>query len=732
MPKSAEGKDSRVKDPKRNRTPFARRRAGAYSMILRYAVEIAHSNLATLKVASIAGIAIMSAMLVQRFVMSSVLTYSIVPFVIGILVMGAMLAVAGRNWPDHRAVAASIAGTAAFAACWYTIVFFFDAVMQPEKQCVLTCVAFVVMPALFNSRPAAKIVSTGMALACFIALELALVSPAVVTSDIANTTLAAIIGVGIGVHKSAVSEGRIMLLDMYHASTKTSIWVSQQNLTDGSFMLLRVPESLSGEIAEGLNGKETLHALGSVIDPDYREGFEEFIDPATMAERLEEAGGCLSHIFRGSDHRWLKITAVESARSKGRIVSVTFIADDVDETIRTQLAYQQQLEDAVLEAQRANAAKTSFLRRMSHDVRTPINGIRGLLYIAEQSPQDAEVQADCRKKIRSASDYLLTLSNDILDISKLESGTTQLEHVPFDIAQLLASVDDVSGTLAGERGLAFNIKTSADLLQNKRVIGSPKHLQHVLTNLFGNSVKYTPAGGSITVECRQVSCEGDIATYEFTCTDTGIGMSKEFQRRMFEPFAREDRPETESIHGTGLGLAIVHELVEQMGGSLSCESELGHGTSFHVRIPFELDRTTAEEVQAPDLPDIDVSGKRALLVEDNELNREIACFVLEQEGLLVDWAENGKVAVERFKDSKPGTYDIVLMDVMMPVMNGLDAARAIRSLDREDARRVPIVAMTANAFQDDIQQSQDAGMNEHLAKPIEPEKIHQAIQRLLR
>ena len=450
-----------------------------------------------------------------------------------------------------------------------------------------------------------------LALACFIALELALVSPAVVTSDIANATLAAIIGVGIGVHKSAVSEGRIMLLDMYHASTKTSIWVSQQNLNDGSFMLLRVPESLSGEIAEGHNGKESLHMLSFVIDPDYREGFEAFIDPATIAERLEEAGGCLSHIFRGSDHRWLKVTAVESARSKGRIVSVTLIADDVDETVRTQLAYQQQLEDAVLEAQRANAAKTSFLRRMSHDVRTPINGIRGLLYIAEQSPQDAEVQADCRKKIRSASDYLLTLSNDILDISKLESGTTQLEHVPFDIAQLLAAVDDVSGTLAGERGL-------------------------------------------------------------------------------------------------------------------------GRGTSFHVRIPFELDRTAAEEVQAPDLPEIDVSGKRALLVEDNELNREIACFVLEQEGLLVDWAENGKAAVERFKDSKPGTYDIVLMDVMMPVMNGLDAARAIRSLDREDARCVPIVAMTANAFQDDIQQSRNAGMNEHLAKPIEPEKIHQAIQRLLR
>ncbi len=731
MSGSAEGKASKPVTPQGQTAAFERRQVGVYSTVLRYAGDIARANLATLRVASAASLVILIAMLVQCCLMPDVLTSILAPFIFGLAAMAATLAIAHRAWPDDRVVAAGIAGTAVYAVCWYLIVFFFDAGIQPEKQCVMSCVAFVVIPALFDSHPADKICATAATLALFIVLELALVSPQVVTADIANATLSAIIGVGIGIHKSSVSEGRLVLLDMYQAATKASVWVSQQDLVTGAFMLLKVPSYIPVEVVEGKGPKEAARKVGEFIEDGHRDGFMEFIDPDTMAGRLEAAGGSVVYVCRDCEGHWLRITAVESARYKGKVVAVTFIADDVDDDMRKQFAYQQQLEDAALEAQRANAAKTSFLRRMSHDVRTPINGIRGELYIADQHPDDPEVQADCRRKIHGASDYLLSLSNNILDMSKLESGTNELEHVPFDLAQTLTSIAGVAATLASEHSLAFNIHGSADTLAHTRLVGSPKHLQQILTNLSGNSVKYTPAGGSITVECEEVSCDGKVAVIEFTCSDTGIGMSEEFQRRMFEPFSREERDESVGVPGSGLGLSIVHEIVEQMGGSIECTSVLGRGTSFHVRLPFELDTSAPAEEKASELPEVDLTGKRALLVEDNELNREIACFILEEEGLEVDWAENGKVGVEKFEASELGGYDIVFMDVMMPVMDGLTAARAIRALDRADARRVPIVAMTANAFMDDIQRSRDAGMDEHLAKPIELDRIHETLQRLL-
>ncbi len=418
---------------------------------------------------------------------------------------------------------------------------------------------------------------------------------------------------------------------------------------------------------------------------------------------------------------WMETKAICVEHTPGSVRGVA-LSKCIDEEVRNK--------DLRIQAERANKAKTSFLRRMSHDVRTPINGIRGEVLIAQSDPDNAEMQKRCREKIMEASDYLLTLVNNILDMSKLESGVTELAHDPFDLGEVLRAVNSLTETQATERGLAFGLAGDPSGVTHWHLIGSSKHLQQVLNNLATNAVKYNRPGGSITVSCRELSYDEKTAWFEFTCADTGIGMSREFQDRMYDAFSQEERDENVTAAGSGLGLAIVHELVEQMGGTITCESTEGKGTAFHVRLPFELDledRMAKERAAA----DVDVTGKRALLAEDNELNREIASFILEGEGLVVEYASNGREAVDAFEASPVGYFDIVFMDVMMPVMDGLEAARAIRASGRADSAAVPIVAMTANAFLDDIKRSLDAGMNEHLVKPIEPEKIHDAIQRLL-
>ncbi len=493
----------------------------------------------------------------------------------------------------------------------------------------------------------------------------------------------------------------------------------------------------SYETIERSNAVNTMAATSGTIDELISVGASTVPDESQAREFAETFGreGALAAFRAGASElalkhkqvgddgevHWMETKVVCVERTED-VVHAVAIAKCVDEEVRN--------EELRIEAQRANAAKTSFLRRMSHDVRTPINGIRGELYIADQHPDDLALQAECRKKMREASDYLVSLSNNILDMSKLESGQSELENVPFDLEAILGATAGVATTLASEHSLRFEIVNSLESVQHKRLAGSPKHLQQILSNLSGNSVKYTRPGGTVSVGCRELSYDGITAWFEFMCADTGIGMSEEFQERMYEPFAREERGDGADVSGSGLGLAIVQELATKMGGSVSCKSAVDAGTTFYVRLPFEIDHAAQDEA-GESAPDVDLTGKRALLVEDNELNREIASFVLEQEGLEVDCAENGKVGADAFAASEESHYDIVFMDVMMPVMDGLESARTIRALNRADAKAVPIVAMTANAFADDVQRSRDAGMNEHLAKPIEPAKIHETLQRLL-
>ncbi len=362
-------------------------------------------------------------------------------------------------------------------------------------------------------------------------------------------------------------------------------------------------------------------------------------------------------------------------------------------------------------------------------MRTPINGICGMVEIADRFPDDMEKQAECRTKVREASGFLLSLVNNVLDMNKLESGTIELEHVPFDLLDVSRKVSSIVHVQAVEHGVTLSGGSRGKGITHRYLMGSPVHLQQILLNLGSNAAKYNKPGGTLAIDCRELSCDGQVAVYEITCEDTGIGMSLEFQKHTFEPFAQDEQHTTTTYTGSGLGLAIVKELVERMGGTIKLESEEGVGTKFTIVMPFELDlnhESNIEEKRAIE----DLSGKRALLVEDDDLNAEIAQFLLEQEGMEVQRAVNGAQAVEVFETSSVGYFDVVFMDVMMPVMGGLDATRAIRACERPDAD-VLIFAMTANAFQDDRHESLAAGMTEHLTKPLEIEKIREVVGRAL-
>ena len=376
--------------------------------------------------------------------------------------------------------------------------------------------------------------------------------------------------------------------------------------------------------------------------------------------------------------------------------------------------YQAKLLEKAKEAEAANQAKTEFLRRMSHDIRTPINGIRGMVEIASHYENDLEKQSEYREKIWETSGYLLELVNEVLEISKLESGKIILENKPFNLRQMLREIKDIVEKQAEGRQISQSFINDC---KHDYFIGSPLYLKRTLMNIIGNAVKYNKDGGSIDLSAREEYISDTQSRIIFTCKDTGIGMGEEFQKRMFEPFAQELSDARTSYQGTGLGLAIAKKVVEQMNGTITCESTLGVGTTFTVTLPLTLDFSANEKESTKS--EANIRGLNILLVEDNELNMEIAEFILEQAGAKVTKAINGKEAVDTFAKSEEGSFDAILMDVMMPIMDGLAASLTIRSMNRQDAKTVPIIAMTANAFAEDRQNVMDAGMNEHLTKPLD-------------
>ena len=392
--------------------------------------------------------------------------------------------------------------------------------------------------------------------------------------------------------------------------------------------------------------------------------------------------------------------------------------------------YKAELLIAAKKAEAANEAKTEFLQRMSHDIRTPINGICGLVNMAEHYVDNMEKQTEYRTKVKEASNLLLELVNDVLDMSKLESGEIVLEEIPFNLSKISREVFVVIEQMAAEQNI--QIKWEKKEITHRDLIGSPGYVKRVMMNILSNAMKYNRENGHIYISCIEIpSGQPEMTIMEFVCRDTGIGMAEEFQKHIFEPFAQEHSGSRTKFAGTGLGMPIAKKLIEKMGGTITFESVEGVGTTFVIRVPFRIDTDRNSKVETGEKTEVSIRGLHILLAEDNELNMEIAEFMLQNEGAEVTKAWDGQEAVKIFEKSRSGEFDVILMDIMMPVMNGYEAAKMIRSLDREDAKAIPIIAMTANAFTEDRLRAKEAGMDEHVAKPVDVELLIKVIHGLV-
>lgn len=465
---------------------------------------------------------------------------------------------------------------------------------------------------------------------------------------------------------------------------------------------------------------------GCVIQED-REQIRRFYRLDRLAEKLKNEKS-VSKEFRDTIFGWCRITAIPvRTDANDKLTRILIGVQKIDEEKEAEIRAQKMLAEAYEEAKRANTAKTEFLSRMSHDIRTPINGILGMSRIAQQCIDDGNRVRDALSKIDEAGRQLELLINDVLDMSRLESGRTELTNEPFDLIKVLSSGYDPIMVMAEENnvklaGAHFNIK-------HNRVVGSPLHLQRISLNILTNAIKYNKPGGEAETWLDEIPIDDTHSNYVFRIADTGVGMSEEFVKHLFEPFSREHTDAGTEYQGTGLGMAITKELLDLMGGSIEVESKLGVGSTFTMKIPFEICTGEIEPEKKEDHEKVSLDGMRILLVEDNSLNMEIATFMVETAGAIVTPARNGREAVDVYRSHPAGTFDVILMDVMMPEMDGLEATRQIRTSEQADSADIPIIAMTANAFAEDVKKCKAAGMNEHIAKPLDADRALHIIAR---
>lgn len=467
--------------------------------------------------------------------------------------------------------------------------------------------------------------------------------------------------------------------------------------------------------------------LEKLVAPSHHEIMQYFFDLTTVNDRLH-GKLFISREYPSPQGIWRRATfIVQNRDTDDDVTEILYVTQIIDDYKQKELAYQQELVKAVESANQANTAKTDFLNRMSHDIRTPLNGILGMLDIAQKNETNPKALLECHEKMRTAAFHLKALVNDVLDMQRMETDRFFLEQIPFDIREILDNCWSMLEAQASRLDITLK-KIKPGSLKYPYLIGSPLHIRQIFMNLLSNAIKYNKPGGSISIHAKIIRQVHQNVIYKFIISDTGIGISPEFQKHIFEPFAQEDTGARTIYKGTGLGMAIVHRLVQEMGGTIQLKSEKNVGSTFTLILPFTIDehQPSASAETATDTP-ADLTDLHILVVEDNELNLEIAVFSLEAAGLNISTAINGLEAVRLFEKSKPYEYDIILMDIMMPVMNGLDAAKAIRGLSRPDAPTVPIIALSANAFAEDIQKSKNAGINEHLAKPLEMDKVLKVI-----
>ena len=511
------------------------------------------------------------------------------------------------------------------------------------------------------------------------------------------------------------------------------------NLEDGSGIPLRLPETecavFTSYSTNGLYDIEPL--VRSHFHPDDSAKILEHFSLSGLRRQKKDrhidfALECRSRLF-DSEYRWTAFNSTLLAQSDG-YHQIILTLRDIHEDKLKELREQQALQEAFDAAKAANMAKNEFLSRMSHDIRTPMNAIMGMTAIAGKYLDDKDRVQDCLAKITTASNHLLNLINEVLDMAKIESGKLNLLEEDFSISAMLQELLDLINPQLLVKKHHFTLTKAPELRDN--VLGDKLRLKQLLLNILANAIKYTPPYGSISLEVRETHSRlHDTIGYEFIITDNGIGMDSEFAAKIFEPFARASDSRTSEIEGTGLGMTIALNIARMMNGTIDVQSTLGEGSSFkatvylHPHQQILSSNASAPAAGIDSLQEISCRGKQVLLVEDNELNLEIAVELLKYARLNITTAKNGLEGLDKFKAAPPGTYALILMDIQMPVMNGLEAAKAIRALTVKDAQTVPIVAMTANAFPEDIAATLQAGMNEHLSKPIDLEQFHSILQK---
>lgn len=484
---------------------------------------------------------------------------------------------------------------------------------------------------------------------------------------------------------------------------------------------------------------EVIDYWGKRLSEKEKEAYYTFFDIPVLLKHYEKGETHVTHTYWTQTIRQRPMLAEHHIvmcedEENGDILAISYIRDITEEFHENAVKIEaenlnkrlrKEKEDAVS----ANETKGRFLSSISHDIRTPLNGIQGMLRIADAFPDNMKKQKECRDKIWIASNYLVSLVNNVLNMNRLENSTIELSEKPFDLIDLLMEIIAMTNIQIDAQGLHSVVDWKPGYINHRYLIGSEEGISRILLNLNSNAIKYNKKGGTVYCRCKELRCDGETAWLEFVTEDTGIGMEEEFLRHAFEPYTQEQHISLNSINGVGLGLTIVKETVALMGGTIQVESKINEGTRYTIVLPFKVDHHP--KIDDDPKEHLSLKGKKALLAENNNLNMEIAKFQLEQEEIEVFTASNGKEAVEMFEASQPGFYDIILMDIMMPVMDGLEATRHIRSMNRRDAMTIPIVAMSANAFQEDVEKSLAAGLNEHLTKPLDEKKLTETMKKYL-
>ncbi len=476
------------------------------------------------------------------------------------------------------------------------------------------------------------------------------------------------------------------------------------------------------------------------VTDNYREDFLKFIEPDNIRERLATESLIAYRYLSIKDGResyeMIRIAGVRRVEDRDDHIvhSIGVGFTDVDEEMRRTLDQSQALTDALSVAEEASKAKSAFLSNMSHEIRTPMNAILGIDKLALSDPDISESTRNYLEQIGSSADHLLKIINDILDMSRIESGRMTVKNEKFSLRKLIDQVDIIIGGQCKDKGLNYSSKMIGDV--DRCYIGDGMKLEQVIINILGNSVKFTPVGGDVSFTVEQATHFDGNTLLKFTMKDNGIGMDEEFLPKIFDSFSQEDSSRTSKYGSTGLGMAITKNIVDMLNGEISVTSKKGEGTEFVVSVTLtDCDRTEEEskekEAPAKSGEKASLEGKHILLAEDIEVNARIIMKILQMKKVEVEHAENGQLAVSMFENHPEGYYDAILMDMRMPEMDGLEATTHIREMDRKDAATIPIIALTANAFDEDVQKCLQAGMNAHMSKPVEPEKIFATLEGFL-